>query len=282
MTTQVAQSRAAAATTVAGVELTADTQRHLQLFRSIDASEFTKRHWLLYAAVNAAHFFDGFDLTMISVVLPGMVVAFGLNAAEAGVLASSAFLGMFAGAIIIPPIGDRIGRKMALLLSISFYSVVSLAMVFVSNYHAALVLRILQGVGLGAEVPIVFTYLSEFVPTRRRGALLVWSVSIWQASAVAAALVAIPVVPNLGWRAMFIIGAVPLVILIAVWGFIPESVRYLVRQGRSDEAEQVVRRFSSIEPDTISVTAAEGKQAARLNGHCARKISASDTKARGS
>lgn len=232
----------------------AERQRHLRLFRSIDESAFTSRHKALYAAVNAAHFFDGFDLTMISVVLPGMVVAFSMNAAQAGVVASSAFLGMFFGAILIPPIGDRVGRKMALLLSIGFYSLVSLAMVFAHNYHTALALRFLQGVGLGAEVPIVFTYLSEFVPTRRRGALLAWSVSVWQASAVVAALIAIPIIPALGWRAMFVIGAVPLLILIAVWGQIPESVRYLVRRGRTDEAEQIVRRFSSVDPDTVTVT----------------------------
>ena len=241
-----------------------DTQRHLRILRSIDDSAFTKRLGLLYAAVNVAHFFDGFDLTMISVVLPSMVATFALTAGEAGVLASAAFLGMFIGAIIIPPIGDRIGRKMALLLSIAFYSVVSLAMIFAGNYQTALVLRILQGVGLGAEVPIVFTYLSEFMPTRWRGVLLSWSVSVWQASAVAAALVAIAVVPTLGWRAMFAVGAVPLIILIAVWAFIPESARYLLRRGRVDEAEDIARKFSSIDPDRAVARAAQNLQAASV------------------
>jgi putative MFS transporter len=130
----------------------------------------------------------------------------------------------------------------------------SLLAAFAWSYKSLLIIRIVEGFGLGAEVPLVFTYLSEFMPERRRGLLLASSVFFWQGASFVAALVAIYIVPHFTWRGMFVAGAIPAFILALVFLRLPESVRFLIARGRLAEAEGIARRLSTIAPETITVT----------------------------
>jgi putative MFS transporter len=226
-------------------------ERAFRLFASMDQSKFSGRHAALYAIVIFFHFFDGFDVLMIGTVLPGVIANFKLTPVDAGMLASSAFFGMLAGAILITMLADRIGRKKALFLGIAWYAIFSLAAAMSTSYHQLLIFRILEGIGLGAEVPIVFTYVVEFVPARNRGLLAASSVFFWLTAGVIASLAAILVVPLFTWRGMFVLGAIPTIVLVFAWPYVPESIRYLVSRNRIDEAESVVRRFSSIDPHSV-------------------------------
>ncbi|HEY2623730.1 MAG TPA: MFS transporter, partial [Dyella sp.] len=138
-----------------------------RLLDSLDRSAFTPTHVRMYLAVALGHFFDGFDINMMGLVLPSIVASFALTGAQAGFLASSVFLGMFVGSTLIGVVADRYGRRRAMIGSILMYCVLSLATAAAWNQTSLVTLRILQGVGLGAEVPLVFTYLSEFMPARR-------------------------------------------------------------------------------------------------------------------
>jgi MFS transporter, putative metabolite:H+ symporter len=222
-----------------------------RLFASLDASRFSAKHLRLYLNIVVMHFFDGFDLLMMGVVLPGIISEFHLTHAQAGVLASSVFGGMLVGAIAITWLADRIGRKLALAFSIVLYAICTLMAAMATEYQELLVFRALSGIGLGAEVPLVFTYLTEFLPIRNRGQFASSSIFFWQISGVAAALAAIVVIPAYSWRGMFLIGVAPALILAATWFSIPESVRYLVRRGRLTEAEKIVRSLSTVPPEGL-------------------------------
>lgn len=226
-------------------------ERAAQVLGSLDQSQFTRRHASLYATVIAGHFFDGFDINMIGLVLPGIIATFQISVPQAGFLASSVFLGMLAGSVIIGMIADRIGRKRALLFAIGFYSATSLAAAFAESYPALAAIRMIEGFGLGAEVPLVFTYLSEYMPARRRGILLASSVFFWQVASFAAAMIAIIVVPSFTWRGMFVVGALPAIVLFVFVLRLPESARYLISQGRIDEAEAIARRLSTVAPSAV-------------------------------
>jgi MFS transporter, putative metabolite:H+ symporter len=173
----------------------------------------------------------------MGVALPGIIAT---TPPEAGFLASSAFFGMFIGAIGISMLADRIGRKRALILAILGYSLFSAAAAFVQDYTSLVVVRIVEGLGLGAEVPLVYTFVSELVPVRRRGLLLTGSAFFWQGSNLVAALVAIVVIPWLSWRGMFVVGALPAVLILPLWWRLPESPRYLIHNGRIAEADALV------------------------------------------
>ncbi|QEE40688.1 MFS transporter [Methylobacterium sp. WL1] len=225
-----------------------------QLLESLDRSDFTAKHWRMYVTAALGHLFDGFDINMMGFALPGIVAAFTLSPAEAGVLASSVFIGMLIGSTCVGFLADRFGRKWTMVGSIAAYCVLSCAVAFAWSHDSLLVLRILQGIGLGAEVPLVFTYLSEFIPARRRGLMLASTVAFWQGSSFVAAMVALLVIPAFTWRGMFIAGAVPGLVLIVLWALLPESVRFLIARGRLDEADRIVDGLSTVDPRTLPPT----------------------------
>jgi len=224
-----------------------------QITASLDRSGFTRAHLWLYLLVVLGHTFDGFDINMMGLVLPGIGAEFRVPPVAIGYLASSVFTGMLVGSIAIGMLADRIGRKRALIFSVGFYGVTSLAAAFAWNYNSLVIIRIIEGFGLGAEVPLVFTYLSEFMPRRRRGVLLASSVFFWQGASFLAALAAVVVVPAFGWRGMFVLGVVPSLVLVVLFCRLPESVRFLLARGRVDEAERIARRFSTVDPAQLSV-----------------------------
>jgi MFS transporter, putative metabolite:H+ symporter len=227
--------------------------REARLLASLDQSKFTRKHWWLYAALTLTHLTDGFDLLMIGVVLPGIAATFKLTPTEAGLLGSSAFVGMALGAVTITYLADQFGRKKALLLCVFLYGVLSLVAAVAWDYYSILITRLIQGVGIGAEMPLVLTYLMEFVPVRRRGVSSAATISLWQFAGLFAALAAIVIVPAFTWRGMFVLGAIPVLVMMIVLFLIPESIRYLVHRNRLEEAEQIVKRFSSVDPATVRV-----------------------------
>lgn len=251
----------------------ADEQTHekpmpsnAQIIEALNKSSFTSRHLAFYLTMVFCHFFDGFDIQMIGFVLPGIIGEFKLTPGQAGVLASSVFFGMLVGGIVVGTLADAVGRKKALVFSILTYGLMGLAAGFAPNYQSLVAIRVIQGFGLGAEVPLVFTYLSEFLPLKRRGILIASIVAFWQASSFAASLLAIHVIPNYGWRGLFMIAAVPVAVLLVFVLRLPESIRFLLLRGRMAEAEGVARHFSDIDPATIkAVSGKAAEQDAKLS-----------------
>ncbi len=227
----------------------------VQIIEALNRSSFTRRHLTFYLTIVFCHFFDGFDIQMMGFTLPGIVGEFKLTPGQAGFLASSVFSGMLLGGIVVGMLADSIGRKNALIFAIATYGLMGLCAGFAPGYQSLVTIRAVQGFGLGAEVPLVFTYLSEFLPARRRGVLIASIVAFWQASSFAAALLAIYVIPVYTWRGMFWIAAVPVAILLVFILRMPESIRFLLLRGRIAEAGTIARRFSDVDPSAIEVEA---------------------------
>jgi putative MFS transporter len=157
---------------------------------------------------------------------------------------------MLIGALGIGFVADRVGRKLAFMLGMAIYSVLSLILCLTWSYESLLVLRMVQGIGLGAEAPLVFTYLAEFMPARIRGRLVASSIFGWVFASAIAALVAIPVLPAFGWRGMFFIGGILGLVILAIAALtLPESVRSLIARGRLTEATRITNWLSSVPPE---------------------------------
>lgn len=220
----------------------------IQLLRRMDESRFTSRHLRIYLTALFGHFMDGFVINMTGVIIPGLIVTYHLTSKQAGHFSSSLFAGMLIGAAVAGPASDRLGRRFLLFAAIMVYALFSLAAVFAWSYDSVLVLRMCQGLGLGAEIAIVLPYIAEFVPSRHRGPLVTLASAAWILGLPASAAVGRLLLPHASWRSMFVVGTVSVLAAFVVIVGLPESVRYLLRSGRVDEARRIVGTVASEEP----------------------------------
>lgn len=216
------------------------------LLKSLDESPFTARHRKIYSIVLFGHLCDGFDINVMGFVLPSIIAAFHLTGPSAGFLASGVFFGMFVGAAGGGFLADRIGRKKTIIISLVLFGLASFLAATAPDYWTLWSARILEGLGLGAEVILIFSYVVEFLPIKTRGTLTSSTVFFWQISSLLAAMVAIWVVPHYGWRWMFAIGGIFALVSALAWLALPESIRFLIDKGRMEEAESIARRFGAV------------------------------------
>ncbi len=214
------------------------------LLSRLDRSRFTRRHAVIYGTALSGHFLDGFVINLTGVILPGVIGDYHLSSRQAGFLSSALFLGMLVGAAAAGLISDRLGRKFPLAVCLLVFAAFSLLAAFSWNYSSLVTARVCQGVGLGAEIAVVLPYIAEFVPSRHRAPLVTAATAAWLIGVPVAALVGTAVVPSLTWRAMFVIGALPVVVGVVMMAKLPESVRYLVRTGKHEAAREIVGRLA--------------------------------------
>ena len=201
--------------------------------------------------VGVATFFDAFDALAIATVLPVLVPMWKLTPPQIGVLISAGFLGQLAGALLFGWIAERFGRMPAMIWSIALFAVMSLVCAFAWDYNSLLVFRIIQGIGLGGEVPVAAVYISELTRAQHRGRFVLLYELVFPIGLTAASLISLWVVPHLGWQWMFYIGALPALLALALRTLLPESPRWLAVHGRHAEAEAAL---SLIESETQKST----------------------------
>jgi putative MFS transporter len=211
----------------------------------LDALPFTRRHVRILAGSGAGWALDAMDVGLVSFIITALIAQWGLTGEEASWIAAVGFAGMAVGASVGGLLADRVGRRSVFAITLLLYGVATGASALVGGLALLLVFRFLVGLGLGAELPVASTYVSEFAPARMRGRLIVILEAFWAIGWTAAALIGFYVIPSSddGWRWAFAIGAVPALYAVVVrWG-LPESARWLQRQGRHTEADAVVAEF---------------------------------------
>jgi MFS transporter, putative metabolite:H+ symporter len=190
--------------------------------------------------VGVATFFDGFDALAIAYVLPVIGPQWHLTPPQIGLLLSASFFGQLLAALFFGWFAERYGRMPAIIWSTLIYSVMSLACAFAWDFNSLLILRTLQGIGIGGEVPVAITYIAELSRAERRGRFLLLYELVFPIGLVAAVLVGALVVPHVGWQWLFVIGALPAFAVFFMQRLLPESPRWLATKGRHVEADAVV------------------------------------------
>src|SRR5471030_3232434 len=190
--------------------------------------------------LGVATFFDAFDLLSISFALPALVGIWKMTPAQIGLVLSAAFVGQLLGAIVAGWAAERYGRLFVTTITIAIFSVMSLACAFAWDPTSLIIFRFLQGIGLGGEVPIATTYISELARAEGRGRFYILYELVFSFGLVAAGVIGYLVVPTLGWQSMFIIGAAPALLVFFLRRLLPESPRWLVSKGRLKEADGVI------------------------------------------
>ena len=211
----------------------------------LDDLPFTRRHGLLLTGSGIGWALDALDIGLLSFVLAQLSVTWSSEAGALAWVASAGFAGMAIGAAAGGSLADRYGRKQVFAATLLLYGLATGVSALAWSVGALLALRFVVGLGLGAELPVASTLVSEFSPRRIRGRVVVLLEAFWALGTIAAALVGFLVVPTSddGWRWALLIGAAPALYAVFVRLRMPESVRFLEAKGRHDEAEVIVRRF---------------------------------------
>ena len=225
----------------------AATRSVASLSERLDRLPFTRRHLRVLTGSGLGWALDAMDVGLISFVIAALAQQWSLEPGQTAWIASIGFVGMAIGASVGGLLADRFGRRQVFAVTLLVYGVATGASALVGGLAALLVLRFLVGLGLGAELPVASTYVSEFAPARMRGRLIVILEAFWAVGWTAAALIGYLVIPTSddGWRWAFALGALPAAYALLVrWG-LPESPRWLAQRGRSAEAESIVVSFEA-------------------------------------
>jgi MFS transporter, putative metabolite:H+ symporter len=197
-------------------------------------------HYGIFWLVGAGMFFDGYDLYVGTNVLPAALQSgFSTPNLNADFI-SKTFLGMTIGALITGFLGDRYGRRFTYQINLAIFGLASLAAAFAPDMATLNWLRFVMGLGLGAEIVVGYSTLTEFVPPQSRGRWLSFMAFLVVSGLPVTALLGYLIIPAWGWRPMFVIAGVGALIVWWLRKNLPESPRWLESQGRDEEAEAIM------------------------------------------
>ncbi|MEV5049990.1 MFS transporter [Arthrobacter sp. LAR12-1-1.1] len=191
--------------------------------------------------------FDGYDLVVYGTVLPGLLAdpsqIGSFDAAAAGLLGSWALIGVLVGSLTCGAVGDFFGRRRLMLLGIAWFSLGMFVTALATTVPAFGAMRFVTGLGLGVVIATAGATMAEFAPAGRRQFYNAVVYSGVPAGGVLASVLGILFLDSIGWRGLFIIGSLPLVILLPLaWRKLPESPRWLLARGREQEAVAAAKR----------------------------------------
>ena len=218
----------------------------------LDDAKINAVHRRALLLVSLGEFIDGYDLLVMGGALLLLVPQFQLAPAQVGLLGAAAFLGAAVGLLIFGDLTDRVGRRAIFVFNLIAFVVFAILSAFVTNVPELFITRFIVGVAVGADIPTSTAFLAELSPRRNRGGILgalpniTWCLGALAATAVG--LLLLGVGPD-AWRWMFALAAIPALLVLIGRQTLPESPRWLIKQGRTDEAKKVLESLGVHEPD---------------------------------
>jgi putative MFS transporter len=209
----------------------------------LDRVPLNRFHWRILVISGLGWMFDAMDVLMLGFLLGPIASEFKLDPGQRGFIASATFVGMFLGAAVAGRLADRYGRRGVFTVTLVIFSIGSALSALAPTFETLLVARIIAGLGLGGELPVAATLVSELSPRSQRGRMIVLLESFWAWGTILAGIIAITILPAYGWRWAFAVGALPALYVAYLRRALPESPRYLAEHGRAPEADAVVRRI---------------------------------------
>ncbi|MDU2064743.1 MAG: MFS transporter [Sporomusaceae bacterium] len=227
----------------------------MTILERLEAIPVHSFHYRLLVVIGLGWMFDAADTGLVSFVLPALAKEWGLTAQEIGYIGSVGLIGMALGAVIAGSIAERLGRRRTFAATLLLYGIATGLCGFAWNFTSLLIFRFFVGFGLGGQLPVAVTLMSEYSPAKERGRFIVLLESFWGAGWLVAALIAYILIPKFGWQAAFFVGALPALYIFCIWRSVPESVRFLLQQGNYEAAHAIVsklERQAGITPPILS------------------------------
>ncbi|KAA8721025.1 MFS transporter [Corynebacterium phocae] len=211
----------------------------------LDRLPVTAKHKRLLLGSGIGWALDAMDVGLVSFIMAALAVHWGITPTQSSWLASIGFVGMAVGATFGGLLADKFGRRNIFALTLLVYGLATGASALATGLGVLIALRFVVGLGLGAELPVASTLVSEFAPVRVRGRMVVILEAFWAVGWIMAAVIGTFIVgaSDSGWRWALAIGMVPAIYALYVRRNLPESVRYLEATGQHQKAEAVVSSF---------------------------------------
>jgi len=217
---------------------------------------------LVLAICGIAIVADGYDVVIYGAVIPSLLHAhgWGLTPAGAGLIGSFALIGMLIGATTVGTLTDTVGRRRMLIGCLTWFSVMTSLCATATSPEVFGLFRFLAGLGLGGVLPTASALSGEYSHPKARNLVFAIIFSGFPVGGIIAAFTGMHVIPRFGWQAMFLLGLLPLVLVVPVaWKFLPESIAFLRAKGRHAEAEGTARRWNIPLQDTREETPASSQ-----------------------
>ncbi|MDH0719070.1 aromatic acid/H+ symport family MFS transporter [Acinetobacter junii] len=217
--------------------------KKVNINETIDNAKFSLFHWKVLVWCLLIIIFDGYDLVIYGVALPLLMQQWSLTAVQAGLLASAALFGMMFGAMIFGTLSDRLGRKKTIMICVTLFSGFTFLGAFATNPVEFAILRFIAGLGIGGVMPNVVALMTEYAPKKIRSTLVAIMFSGYAIGGMTSALLGAWLVKDMGWQIMFLIAGIPLLMLPIIWKFLPESLAFLIKSGKEEQAKQIINKL---------------------------------------
>ena len=222
-------------------------KKDLVMDAMLDAGRLRGQSLLVCVCTFSVMILDGFDVQIIGFAAPALVAEFGIERSALGPALAASVLGMCLGAMAIGRIGDRFGRRPALLLSTVLFGATTLLGATANDVTSLAAWRFLTGLGLGAALPSAVALMAEFAPANLRSQLIVGSLLGVPIGGILGSALAAELVPVFGWQAIFIVGGLlPLVAAAALLPLLPESPRFLAARGEAGPLRTITCAFHAV------------------------------------
>ena len=196
----------------------------------------------LLLVIGVGFFFSFFDIITIGMALPDIAQQFHITVGMATWAVTSSLIGYIMGSLLDSRLSDLFGRKLALYLSIAFFSIGSILSATTTDINSLIFWRFIIGMGVGSEIVNISTYMAEVAPAPIRGKVTCWAIAAGMLGFAVVPFVALALVPHfaLGWRALFVMGGAGGVVIFFMRRHLPDSPRWLITQDRVLEAEATI------------------------------------------
>ena len=240
--------------------------RQIDVHKIADEAPFNRFHGRVLFWCALIIIFDGYDLAVAGIALPSIMKQMGVDPKQAGFMVSSALFGMMFGAIFLGTIADRIGRRWAIAICIALFSLFTAAAGLTNDPVLFSVTRFLAGLGIGGVMPNVVAQMTEYSPRKLRATLVTLMFSGYAVGGMLAAVLGKGLIESHGWPSVFLAAALPVVLIPFILKSLPESMSFLLRQGRHDElkaiAGQLDPRVRATREDRLVLPAADAAASA--------------------
>jgi putative MFS transporter len=206
---------------------------------------FSPWHRNARLVMGSATFFDAFNALSLAFALPTLLRLWHISPKQSGLLISASYIGQLAGALMFSALAEKAGRIRGTTAAIAIMSIMSFGCALAANFPALVACRLVQGIGVGGEMPVAATYINELSRAHGRGRFFLLYEMIFPLGLMATGQIGAWIVPTFGWKFIFLLGGIPGLLITFLVARLPESPRWLISKGRIREAEAIIERIEA-------------------------------------